>query len=389
MSKTMNYQKEKRPVDETAEETYSWLKRKVVFIKKARLKTWQGIILLAFVMGMASYLILSIEIGTHLTSKAVGEAASLSLSPSAINVNSGESFNLAVRLDANGNNVVVTRAIINYDTNNFSLTNYNISSSAFDSSACASQGKTACEIINNDIANGIIDITLAKPSPGTNAPSGLIANLTFQALQATTDNITISFTPGSYSDSNVILDGVGDDGAGTNILSSVTDTIITINPVEGCGDGYCAGIIDGEDCNACSADCISGQGGTCSACWKGVCDGNCNPRKETLACADCAENYCCGDSICDGLENVENCPIDCACLNDSDCDDNETCTRDVCSGGVCENNWPVCGLNDDCCAPDCTFVDDPDCINCGECWKGVCDGTCHATKETTSCPDCK
>ncbi|MCK5122532.1 MAG: hypothetical protein KAQ87_00020 [Candidatus Pacebacteria bacterium] len=223
----MNYQKEKRPIDESAEETYSWLKKKIVFMKKTRVKTWQGTIILAFVIGMFSYLILSIETDTHIASRADGETASLALSPTVVNVEIGDTFILNVLLNTDSNNAVVARAIVNYDADSFSLTNWNINNSVFDSSACASEGKTACEIID-DTTNGVIDITLAKPSPGVNSSSGLIAALTFQALRATTENITISFTSGSYSDSDVIFDGIGSDGAGTDILNSVTNTAVTI-----------------------------------------------------------------------------------------------------------------------------------------------------------------
>ena len=223
----MNYQKEKRPIDESAEETYSWLKKKIVFMKKTRVKTWQGTIILAFVIGMFSYLILSIETDTHIASRADGETASLALSPTVVNVEIGDTFVLNILLNTDSNNAVVARAIVNYDADSFSLTNWNINNSVFDSSACASEGKTACEIVD-DTTNGVIDITLAKPSPGVNSSSGLIAALTFQALRATTENITISFTSGSYSDSDVIFDGIGSDGAGTDILNSVTNTAVTI-----------------------------------------------------------------------------------------------------------------------------------------------------------------
>ncbi|MEA1936695.1 MAG: cohesin domain-containing protein, partial [Patescibacteria group bacterium] len=224
----MNYQREKRPVDKTAEESYSWMKKKIIFMKKTRVKTWQGMIALAFITGMFSYLILSVEIGTHPISKAAGETSSLALTPSTISVAPGENFDLDIEINTDDAAVVVARAIVNYDTSNFSLISYDISSSVFASSTCSSEGKTACEIIDNDTTSGIIDITLARPSPGVNTSSGLIATLTFQALQATTDDITISFTQDSYTDSDVILDGIGDDGAGTDILSSVANTTVTV-----------------------------------------------------------------------------------------------------------------------------------------------------------------
>lgn len=136
-----------------------------------------------------------------------------------------------------------------------------------------------------------------------------------------------------------------------------------------CGDGYCAGSLEGEDCNTCPADCISG-GGTCEACWKGVCDGVCNPKKEDSSCADCNPGYCCGDHVCEGNENVNNCLVDCGCKSEADCDDSEQCTTDACNlqTGECGNTWPACGLSDGCCGPTCGHPEDPDCpaAACGD-----------------------
>ncbi|UCD03602.1 MAG: S8 family serine peptidase [Candidatus Woesearchaeota archaeon] len=156
-----------------------------------------------------------------------------------------------------------------------------------------------------------------------------------------------------------------------------------------CGDGYCAGSANGEDCNTCPADCISGQGGTCDACFKGVCDGSCHPRKEGPDCADCAPSYCCGDGTCEGAEDVNYCFVDCGCTSDADCNDGESCTTDVCNAGVCENTWPSCGISDGCCGPTCDPGNDPDCPDCSACFKGVCDGSCHPRKEGLDCPDCQ
>jgi hypothetical protein len=78
----------------------------------------------------------------------------------------------------------------------------------------------------------------------------------------------------------------------------------------GCdNDGTCE---EGENCANCSNDCISGQGGTCDACFKGECDGSCHPVKEGSDCADCNPSYCCGDGVCEGGEDTANCAIDCS-----------------------------------------------------------------------------
>jgi hypothetical protein len=110
-------------------------------------------------------------------------------------------------------------------------------------------------------------------------------------------------------------------------------SIVNLQESTICGDGYCAGAANGEDCNSCSVDCIGGQGGgTCSACWKGVCNGSCNPRKETSECADCASGFCCGNNICEAGEDYISCPIDCGG-----------------GGGSCAAYNELCAIDDDCC----------------------------------------
>ncbi|MEA2089082.1 MAG: hypothetical protein U9O55_04590, partial [Patescibacteria group bacterium] len=132
----MNYQKEKRQIDETAIQAYSWWKKSFVFVKKTKIKTWKGLSIITFFAGISVAIILTISADIHITSKAAGETSSLSLSPSTINTSPGESFNLNIMIDTDDAAVVVARAIVNYDTSNFSLTSYDISSSVFASSAC-------------------------------------------------------------------------------------------------------------------------------------------------------------------------------------------------------------------------------------------------------------
>jgi parallel beta-helix repeat protein len=131
-----------------------------------------------------------------------------------------------------------------------------------------------------------------------------------------------------------------------------------------CGDGYCAGAANGEDCDTCPADCIGAQGGTCDACFKGICDGSCNPRKEGLDCADCASSYCCGDYICEGDEDTYNCAVDCGAppfCGDSNCDPGEdkcNCSVDCGPPDLIETNCAD-GIDNDC--DDLTDCDDIDC----------------------------
>ena len=128
------------------------------------------------------------------------------------------------------------------------------------------------------------------------------------------------------------------------------------NSNEVCGDGYCAGGNMGEDCNSCPEDCIKEGGfycgdGTCnsgencnncsqdcasgtispgcSACFRGVCDGVCNPKREGSNCADCSSGtpYCCGNGFCNEAYCGTGCgssPSPIACCGDYACEGSET-----------------------------------------------------------------
>ena len=68
--------------------------------------------------------------------------------------------------------------------------------------------------------------------------------------------------------------------------SCQNDPIPDCGPSAMCGDGVCAGYLEGEDCISCPSDCTC-KGRNCS---KG----------------------CCGDGACNGLETAKSCAIDCA-----------------------------------------------------------------------------
>ena len=151
-----------------------------------------------------------------------------------------------------------------------------------------------------------------------------------------------------------------------NPVSGCVNDPITCSEGEICIDGVCVvpagcgnGVCDwGEDCNNCPRDCISGQGGgTCDTCFKGVCDGKCNPSKDGPDCADCASSYCCGDGICEGNESNLNCAFDCPATicGDGTCDpieDNNNCPDD-CPAQSCGGNKAECSDNSDCCSNVC------------------------------------
>ena len=120
-----------------------------------------------------------------------------------------------------------------------------------------------------------------------------------------------------------------------------------------CADTDCAGTSDcpcnndgtcneGEDCYTCPNDCPSGSGGSCEACFKGKCDGICNPKKEGPDCADCA-SYCCGLDTCDPVLCGEDCGAAAYC-GDGSVDSGEECDdRGESAACNADCTWSVCG----------------------------------------------
>ena len=175
-----------------------------------------------------------------------------------------------------------------------------------------------------------------------------------------------------------------------------------------CGDGYCAGAGNGEDCSTCPADCPSfttggadPNNGLCEAGDGETCynSSDCNGRtggkpsnrfccgfdiNESTAyspdgCGDsrcttggfsCTEtpvggggSTCCGDGVCESLEDSGNCPIDCPdlCGNGS-IDPGETCDGANLGGQSCLDFG--CSGGTLACAGDCSAFDTSGCTGC-------------------------
>jgi subtilisin family serine protease len=150
---------------------------------------------------------------------------------------------------------------------------------------------------------------------------------------------------------------VTDSGGKRGSYSIIVTVVCNVN-------GTCE---SGEDCSNCPDDCISGQvDQSCDACFRSECDGKCNPSKEGSDCPDCAPNssYCCGDGICEGLEDYSNCSVD--------------CPPPVCGDGSCESGEDQCNCSADCGTPPTTET------NCSD---GV-DNDCDDSTDSDD-TDCK
>ena len=218
-------------------------------------------------------------------------------------------------------------------------------------------------------------------------------------------------------------------------------TPITCSAVEVCVDGVCEPLVcndndiceQDEDCDNCPSDCISG-GGEGGVCGNGVCEpsigedclscatdcggkqvgaakrqyccgdgagtnpvGCADPRctREGFECSDAPSSYCCGDLICEGVEDSYNCEVDCGpppYCGDDNCDAGEdqcSCSADCGSPPSTETNCND-GIDDDCdesidCAdsdcganPACSCLPrKSECSNNSECCSNWCHrGTC-------------
>jgi hypothetical protein len=229
--------RKEREIDKLVNETRSSWKDSMVFISKKKVATWKAIFVVAFAAGIAAAIIISVYSNIQSQSGADGGAnLDLEALDEIVSLENTDGKNLVyveVSLDSHENDVVAVKAEVNYDPEYLELIRWNTADSIFatDDNTCIYNNKP-CEIVNNDKANGKISIIEAKPSPGVNSSSGsasgIIASLTFKALKVTNPssptNITLSYTPGSYEDSDVI----SDDGLGTDILSSVTNDTVSI-----------------------------------------------------------------------------------------------------------------------------------------------------------------
>jgi len=190
-----------------------------------RLSTKKGLLIIILMIIFLTLLISLIQIDNYrLITSFLGleKRATLSISPRSGTYKVGEEFTVDVLVNTKGENVVVVGAYLNYDSTKFKLININTDNSVFNTNNSCVYNSKPCEIINSDVP-GQIEIVKAKPTPGINTNHGLVAQITFQAIEATEpkeDNLTFVFTsPYASEDSGVILD----DAQGTDILSGVNN----------------------------------------------------------------------------------------------------------------------------------------------------------------------
>lgn len=216
-----------REIDKLAEDVNSWWSNTFIFIKKTRVKTWQGVFILAFIAGAAAAVIWSVSLDIKQDSSAEVGKATLKISPDNYVALVGEIFDVDVILDTNNNSVVVSKIILTYNPQDFELQSWDTSKSVFSkNNPCISENKS-CELVFEDKGSGKITLILPTPKPGVKTASGKVAKIFFKSLREVTsgdNNFKLLFVSNAnYSDSDVILD----DGKGTDVLGSVVNSTIT------------------------------------------------------------------------------------------------------------------------------------------------------------------
>ena len=279
-------QRDQRPIDEVAEESYSCLGKSYVFIKKTKIKTWQSVFVLALLTGIAIASIFLISVDWQTSSFAATDC-----SPCFKGICDGKC---------------------------------NLSKEGPDCPDCQVPTTAVC-------GNGIIET--GEVCDGTNLDGQTCQSLGY--VDGSLSCHECNFNTYSCSSSDTCGDGycAGGEETCNNCPDDCFGEITTI-----CGDNMC---MLGEDCNNCPEDCASGTmtaPSSCDNCFKGVCDGRCNSSKEGVNCSDCAQeaNYCCGESnfydstycglmagssgiqvsccgdgVCEGQETNINCETDC------------------------------------------------------------------------------
>ncbi len=171
---------------------------------------------------------------------ASASAATLSLSPSTKSVNVGDSFTVNVMLDTQGQPVDgVDLQAINYNPYNLQLQDADSATAGTQIQAGSLMPSTLANSV--DTTNGKIVFSQITNAGSTYTGSGILATLTFKALVAGNAPVTINFTAGATTDSNVASKGSDILTSVTNGQYTINNVVSTVNPPSGGGGGGAGG----------------------------------------------------------------------------------------------------------------------------------------------------
>ena len=151
---------------------------------------------------------------------AVTSAATLNLSPSSRNINTGETFFVTVNLDTQGVAIDgVDLRYLNYNPSMLQLLDSNVSVAGVQ---IAPGNLMPMTLVNNvDATNGRVNLSQVAGPGNKYTGSGILATLTFRALSSGVANVTLNHTYGNTTDANVA-------SAGKDVLTSVVNGTYTI-----------------------------------------------------------------------------------------------------------------------------------------------------------------
>lgn len=215
-----------RPIDKNAQEVVGWWKKNLVYVTKTRIRTWKGVLVIAFFAGLATAFIWAVNLDFYSASDAANSR--LYFDPGSVALHMGDEVDLDVVINTGGSKIVAARALISYDTSKLEVVSWNLDNSVFSVQNSCVYENSPCRIISHDTDSGILDIVLAKPTPGVNTDSGTFASIKVRALTEfgqSSDYLKLSYvSSGSYDDSDMILD----DGLGTDILNGVGSLLVQV-----------------------------------------------------------------------------------------------------------------------------------------------------------------
>lgn len=212
-----------------------------------------------------------------LVGPALANAATLSLSPTSGTTAAGSSFEVKINLDTGSVSTNGTDAYIRFDPNTLQVVDANASTSGTQILA----GSLYTQTSFNSVDNGAGKISFSGSKSGGSAGysgSGTLATITFQAVKAAaTTPVTIDFTAGSTTDSNVV------NTSSSDVLTSVTNasyvvtgaaaTPATTGGTLGDSTGTTTSAGGGTDADGDGLDDITGEPVTTSASGQSGTDG--------------------------------------------------------------------------------------------------------------------
>lgn len=160
-----------------------------------------------------------------LTDNVSAQDASLYLDPASATVNEGDTFDVDVRVDTDGENVNAVEAVLEYSTSQLSFTSIDSSGSAFEVEASETGGSGEVTISRGTTTPQSGDLFLSTVTFEA-ITGGETANITFNETdsdvvrESDSQDILATTTGGAYT-----LEGTGGDGGGDGGGEEEEDTI--------------------------------------------------------------------------------------------------------------------------------------------------------------------